>query len=206
MKDGKEHRYFSVVESRRASGKKVVHRTVLYLGEINDTQEAAWQKTLRVFDEDQGRFVTRALFPEDREIPGDGVDSWQVKLREMRLERPRSFGACWLSREWWRQLKLDEFWQSKWAQGREAVAWEKVLCLLVTNRLIEPGSEFRVHRHWFDQTAMGELLETDFAVAEKDRLYRCLDRLVEHKQELFQHLRGRWQICFSRSSTCCCMT
>lgn len=195
-KDGKEHRYFSIVESRRVSRRRVVHRAVVYLGEINDSQQAAWRKTLEVFDEKQQEFATLSLFPDDREITAD-VDVLQVKLGEMQLERPRAFGSCWLGCELWRQLKLDEFWQSKLPEGREAVPWEKVLRLLVVNRLLDPGSEFRVHRQWFDQTAMAELLGTNFAVAEKDRLYRCLDRLLEHKQELFQYLRQRWQDLFA---------
>jgi transposase len=196
-KDGKEHRYFSIVESRRISRRRVAHRTVVYLGEINDSQQAAWRKTLEAFDEDKQDFRTLSLFPDDREIPAHTVDALQVKLHEMRLERPRAFGACWLGCELWRQLKLDEFWQAKLPEGREEVPWERVLRLLVVNRLLDPGSEFRVHRQWFDQTAMAELLGTDFAVAEKDRLYRCLDRLLEHKQELFQHLRQRWQDLFA---------
>jgi transposase len=195
-KDGKEHRYFSIVESRRVSRQRVVHRTVVYLGEINDSQQAAWRKTLEVFDEKQQEFATLSLFPDDREIVDEG-DALQVKLGEMQLERPRAFGGCWLGCELWRQLRLDEFWQTKLPEGREDVPWEKVLRLLVVNRLLEPGSEFRVHRQWFDQTAMADLLGTDFAVAEKDRLYRCLDRLLEHKQELFQHLRERWQDLFA---------
>jgi transposase len=195
-KDGKEHRYFSIVESRRVSRQRVVHRTVVYLGEINDSQQAAWRKTLDVFDEQEQEFATLSLFPDDREIAPD-VDALQVKLGAMQLERPRTFGACWLGCELWRQLKLDDFWQSKLPEGHEAVPWEKVLRLLVVNRLLEPGSEFRVHRQWFDQTAMAELLGTDFAVAEKDRLYRCLDRLLDHKQELFQHLQQRWQDLFA---------
>jgi transposase len=195
-KDGKEHRYFSIVESRRVSRRRVVHRAVVYLGEINDSQQAAWRKTLEVFDEKQQEFATLSLFPDDREITAD-VDALRVKLGEMQLERPRAFGSCWLGCELWRQLKLDEFWQSKLPEGREAVPWEKVLRLLVVNRLLDPGSEFRVHRQWFDQTAMAELLGTNFAVAEKDRLYRCLDRLLEHKQELFQYLRQRWQDLFA---------
>jgi transposase len=195
-KDGKEHRYFSIVESRRVSRRRVVHRTVVYLGEINDSQQAAWRKTLAVFDEQEQEFATLSLFPDDREIAAD-VDGLQVKLSEMQLERPRAFGGCWLGCELWRQLKLDEFWQARLPEGREDVPWEKVLRLLVVNRLLDPGSEFRVHRQWFDQTAMAELLGTDFAVAEKDRLYRCLDRLLEHKQALFQHLRQRWQDLFA---------
>jgi len=195
-KDGKEHRYFSIVESRRVARQRVVHRTVVYLGEINDSQQAAWRKTLEVFDEREQEFATLSLFPDDREIAPD-VEALQIKLGAMQLERPRAFGSCWLGCELWRQLRLDSFWQSKLPAGRESVPWEKVLRLLVVNRLLDPGSEFRVHRQWFDQTAMGELLGSDFAVAEKDRLYRCLDRLLEHKQELFQHLRQRWQDLFA---------
>ena len=191
-KDGNEHRYFSVVESQRVSGDKVVQRTVLYLGEINDAQQAAWRKSLEVFDEDQQDYRTLSLFPEDRAIPTDAIDSLQVRLSGLELRRPRPFGNCWLASEIWRQLGLTEFWQRRLPPGRESVSWEKVLRLLVVNRLLEPGSEFRVHRHWFVESAMDALLETDIAVAEKDRLYRCLDRIVPHKQELFVWLRQKW--------------
>jgi transposase len=197
-KDGKQHRYFSVVENRRVGKNKTAQRTVLYLGEINDGQEATWRKTLQVFDESQQQHTTLSLFPEDRAIPAESSDSIQVKLSGMELRRPRAFGNCWLGCELWRQLQLEEFWEAKLAEKvkRETVSWAKVLQLLVVNRLIDPGSEFRVHRQWFDQSAMAELLEADFAVAEKDRLYRCLDRIVEHKAGLFQHLRERWQDLF----------
>jgi len=120
----------------------------------------------------------------------------QVKLSEMKLERARSYGNCWLGCELWRQLQLDRFWSGKLPPGGESVAWPQVLELLVVNRLIDPGSEFRIHRHWFDQSAMDVLLGQDFAVAEKDRLYRCLDRVLEHKQELFVHLQQRWKDLF----------
>jgi len=191
-KDGKNHRYFSIVENRRLLGGKTVQRTVLYLGEINDQQQAEWRKTLYVFDEDEQRYTTMSLFPDDREVPADALDSVQVKLSGLELRRPRVFGNCWLACELWRHLGLDEFWQQCLAEARETVSWEKVLRLLVVNRLLDPGSEFRVHRQWFVDSAMDELLETDFAVAEKDRLYRCLDRVLEHKQELFVWLKQKW--------------
>lgn len=196
FKDGKEHRYFSVEESRRLQSGKVVQRRVLYLGEVNDTQQAAWRKTLEVFDECEQRYRTLSLFPEDREIPAAAVACVQVKLNEMELRRPRAFGNCWLGCELWRQLELDWFWQQRLPRGRERVGWADVLKLLVVNRLIDPGSEFRLHRQWFDRSAMDQLLGLDFAVAEKDRLYRCLDRALPHKQELFVHLKQRWQDLF----------
>jgi hypothetical protein len=194
-KDGKIHRYFSVVENRRVGAKRrTVQRTVLHLGEINGSQEAAWRQTLEVFDEGRQEHRTLSLFPDDSVAVPTSMDSLRVRLSEMELHRARAFGDCWLGCELWRQLGLEEFWHERLDEKvrRETVDWEKVLRLLVINRLIDPGSEFRVHRQWFDRSAMGELLGEDFAVAEKNRLYRCLDRILEHKQELFAHLRQRW--------------
>ena len=195
-KDGKDHRYFSIVENQRISADKTVQRTVLYLGEINDQQQASWRKTLAVFDEEQQQFTELSLFPEDRPLPKDAVDSIQVKLSGLELRHPRPFGNCWLASELWRQLGLHEFWQERLPEGRESVSWEKVLRLLVVNRLLEPGSEFRVHRHWFVESAMDALLEENFVVADKDRLYRCLDRVLEHKQDLFVWLKQKWSELF----------
>src|SRR5271167_2267910 len=191
-KDGKDHRYFSIVENHRIASDKTVQRTVLYLGEINDQQQAAWRKSLAVFDEQQQEYANLSLFPDDREIPADAVDSLQVKLSGLELRHPRLFGSCWLACELWRQLGLPEFWDARLAGLREDVPWEKVLQLLVVNRLLDPGSEFRVHRQWYLTTAMDALLGTDFSVAEKNRLYRCLDRVLEHKQDLFLWLRHKW--------------
>ena len=174
-KNGKEHRYFSLVESRRMPGGKVVQRQVLCLGEINDSPQAAWRKSLEVFDEDGGESRQMNLFPDDRPIPPDALDAVQVKLTQMVLRRPRAFGDCWLGCELWRQLELDRFWDQRLAGRKGDVPWAKVVQLLAINRLIEPGSEFRVHRHWFGRTAMDEVLQVDALAASKDRLYRCLD-------------------------------
>ena len=127
IKDGKEHIYYSVVESRRVSRKRVEQKQVLYLGEINTNQQAAWRKTLEVFDEQQGRYTPVSLFPEDREIPADALDSVQVKLSGMKLERPRAYGNCWLGCQMWEQLELSQFWIQKLPKKRESVAWAQVL-------------------------------------------------------------------------------
>ena len=195
-KDGKDHRYFSIVENQRISADKTVQRTVLYLGEINDRQQASWRKTLAVFDEEKQQFTELSLFPEDRPLPEGAVDGIQVKLSGLELRRPRAFGNCWLASELWHQLGLSQFWRDHLPEGRESVRWEKVLRLLVVNRLLEPGSEFRVHRHWFVESAMDALLEENFAVADKDRLYRCLDRILDHKQDLFVWLKQKWSELF----------
>jgi hypothetical protein len=190
-KDGKEHRSWSVVESRRFSDGSTAHRHVLYLGEISDSQRLAWERSISVFDEDLGQSRQLALFPADR-TPCAGVDSVQVRLNALRLERPRQWGACWLADELWRTLHLDDFFASRLSVSREGTHWEKVLRILVVYRLLSPGSEWRLHRHWLSTTALPDLLGVDERAAQDDTLYRCLDLLLAHKEDLFAHLRQRW--------------
>jgi len=196
FKNGKWHRYFSVVESRRLSADRVVQRQVLYLGEINDTQEAAWRKTLEVFDEQRQASCQMSLFPEDREIPPDAVNALSLRMDQLSLRRSRAFGDCWLGLMLWRELRLDQLWAGCLASERGDVPWEQVVAILAINRLVDPSSEWRIHREWFLQTALDELLDVDFAAASKDRLYRCLDRLIEHKDALNRHLVEQWRTLF----------
>ena len=195
-KDGKEHRSWSIVESRRV-GRGVVQRHVLHLGEINDSQRAAWQKSIEVFDEQQGRSRQCALFPEDRIPAADAASAVRVQLNQLQLSRPRSWGACWLGNQLWRDLQLDTFFAARLGCSREGTDWEKVLRLLTLYRLLSPGSEWRLHRHWFATTACADLLGADERIAQDDTLYRGLDGLLEHKDELFAHLRQRWSDLFS---------
>ena len=197
-KNGKTHRYFSVVENRRtATG--ATQRQVLYLGEINDSQQEAWRRTLRVFDEDRRQYCELSLFPDDRPLPPEAADAISVKLHEMQLRRPRSFGDCWLGCWLWDTLQLSRFWNTQLFEERGDVPWPKVLQLLVVNRLIDPGSELRIHRQWFLRSATDELLEVDYAAAGKDRLYRCLDRILSHKEALCQWVAQRWKTLFDTS-------
>ncbi len=187
-KDGKTHDYWSVVENRRCSDGRVVQRQVLYLGEINASQREAWRKTIELQDAGTRRQV--ALFPAGS-MPVDDVDAIGVHLSELSLRRPRQWGACWLALQLWQQLELDSFWRPRLARAQGNTPWLKVLKTLVAYRLIDPGSEWRLHQ-WFDASAMADLLDSDFALAEKNTLYRCLDRLVEHKDDLFKFLVRRW--------------
>jgi len=195
-KDGKEHRYWSIVENRRVSGGRTVQRHVLYLGEINDSQQAAWCRTIEGLDENRLDRRQIALFPEDRAAPALDCDVVHVRLSGLRLCRPRQWGACWLACQLWDQLRLDDFWSPRLPPSRQGTRWLNVLKTLVTYRLIDPGSEWRLHRQWYEQSAVGDLLGEDFAVAHKDTLYRCLDKLLAHKSELFSFLRQRWQMLF----------
>jgi len=195
-KDGKEHRHWSIVENRRVSGGRTVQRHVLYLGEVNDNQRAAWCQTIEAFDEASRRARQIALFPEGRPAPALDCDVVHVRLSELRLRRPRQWGACWLACELWGQLALDDFWSARLPPSRQGTRWLSVLKTLVAYRLIDPGSEWRLHRQWYEQTAMGDLLGEDFALVSKDKLYRCLDKLIEHKAALFSFLQQRWKALF----------
>ena len=199
-KDGKEHRYWSVVENKRVSGGRVVQKHVLYLGEINSSQEMAWRRTIEVLDEDSQPPAQLALFPEDRcegVLPDASIV--RLKLSALRLCRPRQWGACWLALSLWEELGLDRFWAERLPPGRKGTRWDQVLLVLVAYRLLAPGSEWRLHREWFERTALADLLGADFGLAEIHKLYRCHDRLLEHKEALFDHLVTRWKDLFNAS-------
>ena len=198
-KDGKEHLYWSVVENRRLPDQRVVQRHVLYLGELNGVQESSWRKTVELFGQDEDAPRQVALFPEEHAPAQVGVEEFpvvRVRLSQMALRRPRQWGACWLGCQLWEQLGLGEFWRGKLIPGREGTRWDQVLQTLVLYRLSDPGSEWRLHRHWFEHTAIADLLGGDFALAEIHRLYECHDKLVAHKAALFDHLTARWRDLF----------
>ena len=176
----------------------MVQRHVLYLGEINSTQELAWRRSIEVMEAGTAQPRTLSLFAEDRcegLLPDRSIV--QLKLSEVRLRRPRQWGACWLALELWRELGLDRFWAERLDRSRKGTRWDQVLLVLVAYRLLAPGSEWRLHREWFERTALADLLGEDAGLAESHKLYRCHDRLLEHKEALFQHLTERWRDLFA---------
>ena len=202
-KDGKTHRYWSVVENRRVRGNRIVQRQVLYLGEINDGQRAAWSRSIEVFAEGQVRPRQMALFPAGRGAPGwcsaAAGEIVQVRLADLQLRRPRQWGGCWLAAQLWEQLRLDVFWSAALPPSRKGTRWLNVFKTLVFYRLLDPGSEWRLHRQWFDGSAVGDLLGEDFGLVQIDKLYRCLDKLLVHKEDFFSALKARWQSLFDIS-------
>jgi hypothetical protein len=197
IKDGKEHRYWSIVENHRTSDSRVVQRHVLYLGEINDSQREAWWRSIEILENGSDTPRTVSLFPEDRPVQSSTHDVIHVYVNRMRLEHPRQWGACWLSLLQWEQLKLDQFWGGKLPVSREGTRWLNVLKTLVCYRLIRPGSEWRLHRDWYGKSAVGDLLGEEREVIAYQNLYRCLDLLVAHKEGLFGFLKQRWQDLFN---------
>ena len=197
-KDGKEHRYWSIVENKRLSGGRVLQRHVLYLGEINSCQEQAWRKSIEVFEDGAATPRTLALFPDDRPAAlASDAAVVQVKMHALRLHRPRQWGACWLALRLWEELQLDRFWAERLAPSRKGTRWDQVLFVLVAYRLLSPGSEWRLHREWFGRTALPDLLGVDAAVSDSHTLYACHDRLLAHKDAVFAHLVGRWRDLFN---------
>src|SRR5216683_3035532 len=166
-KNGKEHESFSIVENKRVAGGKIVQRHVLYLGEINSTQQEAWRRTIEIFEEGQLKPKTVALFPEDRAAAINSNEIVRIRLKDLQLRRPRQWGACWLATRLYEKLELDR------------------------------GSEWKLHRQWFEATAMADLLGADFRLVDSHKLYECLDLLVQHKRALFDHLTARWKDLFN---------
>jgi len=197
-KNGKDHRYWSIVENRRVADGRVAQRHVLYLGEINDTQERAWTRLIEVFADGEPKLQTVALFPEDRAaVAVDEASIVRLRLSELSVHRPRQWGACWLALHLWKKLRLDQFWMQRLPPSRKGTRWDQVLAVLTAYRLIAAGSEWRLHRQWFDSSAMADLLGADFCVADTHTLYGCHDLLLAHKAALFAHLTERWRDLFN---------
>ena len=184
FKNGKDHCYWSIVEKVRGPHDQWIQRPILYLGEINDSQKAAWIKSIEVFDTDRHAFTQLALFPLEREVPAHVTEAVQVRLSEFSLHRPRQWGACWVACLLWQQLNLDAFWSQRLAASREGTDWRKVLQVLTIYRLVDPGSEWRLHRKWWAESALDELLGLPLPVLDRDSLYRTLDRVLGHREAL----------------------
>jgi transposase len=195
-KDGKNHSYWNIVENRRGPNGRVVQRQVLYLGEINDSQQKKWCRSIEVFESRSKRWRQMSLFPEGRPAPEMEGEVVQVRLDQIQVRRPRQWGACWLACELWQRLQLDEFWGLRLGTSREGTRWLDILKVLVIYRLIDPGSEWRLHREWYERSALGDLLGHGGESLELQSLYRCQDKLLKHKKALFAYLVQRWRDLF----------
>jgi transposase len=189
-KDGKDHTYWSLVETvRTLDGPR--QRRLCYLGELNSSAQARWLKTIEVFNE-QGEAQQLKLFPSHVQPPADDPQVARVLLNKVRLERPRQFGACWLGLELWRRLELDHFFEVAVDEHETEVPWSRVAAVLAINRLCAPGSELAIEERWYPSTALDDLLGIEEGKINDTRLYRCLDRILPHKTKLEQHLKQRY--------------
>jgi transposase len=191
-KEGKDHTYWSRVETvRTPDGPR--QRTRCYLGELNDSAQARWLKTIEVFNA-QGESQQLKLFPADVEPPEDDAAVARVRLDQVRLERSRRLGDCFLGLELWKRLELDRFWEPlrDSAENAADVAWSRIAALLAINRLGAPGSELAIEERWYPSTALDDLLWIEEGKINDTRLYRCLDRLLPHKTKLERHLARRY--------------
>lgn len=194
FKDGKDHVYYTLNESIRIGKRRVVQRTILHLGELSTSQCHRWRHTIDVINERSEARQMELLTEEEHQRRGypEDPDVVAIRLSSVQVCNCREFGSCWIGVKLWQILELDRFWAERLGELRGEVPWEKVAELLSVNRLCDPGSELSVHEKWHPKTGMNLLLDCDDAVAEKDRLYRCLDRLLAHKDALEEHLRYKW--------------
>jgi transposase len=189
-KDGKEHSYWSLVETvRTPEGPR--QRTLCYLGELNSSAQARWLKTIEVFNE-QGEAQQLKLFPSEVEPLADDPQVARVLLNKVRLERTREFGSCWLGLQLWKRLELDRFFEATIDEHAADVPWSRVAAVLAINRLCAPGSELAIEQRWYPSTALDVLLGITEGKLNDTRLYRCLDRMLPHKTKLERHLKQRY--------------
>jgi transposase len=189
-KDGKDHTYWSLVETvRTVDGPR--QRTLCYLGELNGSAQARWLKSVEVFNE-QGEAEQLKLFPSHIEVGDEDPQVARVLVNQVRLERTRQFGGCFLGWELWKQLGLDDFFEPAMDEEAAEVPWSRVAALLAINRLCAPGSELAIEERWYPSTALDDLLEIEEGKINDTRLYRCLDRMLPHKTKLEQHLKQRY--------------
>src|ERR1700691_528085 len=193
-KDGKDHTYWSLVETvRTVDGPR--QRTLCYLGELNGSAQARWLKSVEVFNE-QGEAEQLKLFPSHIEVPDDDPQVARVLVNRVRLERTRQFGAWFLGWELWKRLGLDVFFEQALDEEAAEVPWSRVAAVLGINRLCAPGSELAIEERWYPSTALDDLLEIEEGKINDTRLYRCLDRILPHKTELERHLKERYGALF----------
>ena len=189
IRNGGEHSYWSLVETvRTPDGPR--QRTLCYLGELNGSAQALWQKTIEVFNQ-QGESTQLKLFPAEVEVPDD-AQVVRVLVQKVRVERTRKFGDCYVGWELWKQLQLDDFFAQHMDGDHAEVPWSRVTAVLAINRLCDPGSELAVEQHWYPSTALDDLLHIEKGKINDTRLYRCLDRLLPLKTKLEQHLKERY--------------
>jgi transposase len=189
-KDGKDHTYWSLVETVRTSNGPR-QRTLCYLGELNGSAQARWLKSVEVFNE-QGEVQQLKLFPSHVEVPDDDPQVARVLVNRVRLERTRQFGAGFLGWELWKHLGLDGFFEQAVDNDPAEVPWSRVAAVLAINRLCAPGSELAIEERWYPSTALDDLLEIEEGKLNDTRLYRCLDRILPHKAKLEKHLKQRY--------------
>lgn len=189
-KDGKDHSYWSLVETvRTPDGPR--QSTLCYLGELNSSAQARWLKTIEVFNE-QGEAQQLKLFPSQVEPPPNDPQVARVLLNKVRLERTRQFGSCWLGLQLWKRLELDRFFEEAVEEQAADVPWSRVAAVLAINRLCAPGSELAIEERWYPATALDDLLGIEEGKLNDTRLYRCLDRILPHKTKLERHLKQRY--------------
>ena len=194
-KDGKRHTYWSLVETARtADGPR--QRTLCHLGELNDSAQARWLKTIEVFN-DAGERHQLKLFPSDVAPPPDDAEVAQVLVQRVRLERTRQLGPALLGLALWRQLQLDDFFAAHVDHAKADVPWSRVAALLAINRLCAPGSELAIEERWYPTTALDGLLHLPDGTINDSRLYRALDQLLPHKTALERHLTARYGALFA---------
>ncbi len=179
-KDGKNHAYWALVESRRTSRGPRQH-VMAYLGAM----DVSGRLGVKMAAENRSAFQ-KDLF-EDQE------PEWiQVNLKAVRTERVFDFGDVWLALELIKRLGLDAFFHQVIPRGRGAIAWADLAIVLIVARFCDPKSELYIAEHFYGHSALPFLNGIPTEKIYDNRLYRALDKLLPHKEKLETLLKERF--------------
>ncbi len=182
-KNGKRHAYWALVESYR-SARGPRQRVVAYLGQLKDTQRRGVKRAAE--GKQRSPYQQLQLFDHGAE------PEWvEVNTANVRVENQLDFGGPWLAMELMRTLQLDKFFEGVLPCGGEDIPWAKMAMVLAISRLCNPSSELFIAEHYYQSTAMPELLGIPAEKINQQRLYRALDKLLPHKEALEKHLKNR---------------
>ena len=186
--NGEEYGYWSLVESvRTARGPR--QRVIASIGKLPD-----FDKEELLGWEEIGRILTGNPKPQESLLEKtEEPPSWAtVDINRVSVERLRSFGDIYLGLLLWHRLGFPEFCKEHMPEGREAIPWSVMACILIVARFCAPSSELQIAESWYDKTALDDLLGVPVDRVNDDRLYRSLDALLPHKDSLCRHLQNRY--------------
>lgn len=179
-KGGKRHDYWALIESVRTE-RGPRHRVVSYLGDMDEAGRLGVEQAAEGHPP-----VQEALFEET-----PSAEWVEVNTRKVRTERIRRFGDVWLGLELIKRLGLDELMEQLIPETQPKISWAMLVNVLLISRFCEPSSELHIAEEFYRKSALSDLLGIPDEDIYDNRLYRALDKLVVHKDEIQKHLKER---------------
>jgi transposase len=187
-KNGSDYEYWSLVESvRTARGPR--QRIVATIGKqpgLDKEERIGWEEIKGIID-------NKPMSQQDLFEVYDDTPSWAtININRVSVERLRHFGDVYMGLLLWNKLGFADFCTEQIQEGKEEIPWSVMASILVLARFCAPSSELKIAESWYAKTALDDLLGVPLDKINDDRLYRALDALLPHKDDLCRHLQQRY--------------